>query len=142
VRVKEALFALFPLPIATVSAVQAVSLPVVVPPVLSDGETGDAVHPALIVRLMTIASTGIGKVGDNGMKQVFPVLCSGSVSVPVSYLIIGKPFAVKLVIAVTFVIVLLSTVSSVRLDTAQGLCPLVLESAQLTAPLAHALRCF
>jgi hypothetical protein len=37
---------------------------VVVSPVLGFGEAGNPIHPALIIRLMSVVFASIGKVGD------------------------------------------------------------------------------
>jgi hypothetical protein len=37
-------------------------------PVLGFGETGNPIHPALIIRFMAVASAGIGKVANDGVE--------------------------------------------------------------------------
>src|SRR4030042_1063242 len=57
-------FTHLPLFISTPPAIQAVDLSVVVSPVLGFGEAGNQIHPARVIRLMSVASASIGKVGD------------------------------------------------------------------------------
>jgi hypothetical protein len=40
---------------------------IVVSPVLGFGEAGNPIHPARVIRLMSVVSAGIGKVTDDGM---------------------------------------------------------------------------
>jgi len=62
--IQPVLFALLPLLIATPPAIQAVNLSVAVSPVLGFGEAGNPIHPARVIRLMSVVSASIGKVGD------------------------------------------------------------------------------
>ncbi len=73
-------------------------------------------------------------------KSSLSILCLCLVAELGSYSIIGKPCAFKMIIAVTVTIGLLLPSPSARLEATQGMCRRGLESGQLTAPLAHALR--
>jgi len=43
-------------------------MPVVVSPVIGLGEAGNPIHPARVIRLVSVVSASIGKVGDYGME--------------------------------------------------------------------------
>jgi hypothetical protein len=49
------------------SAIQAVSVLIVLSPVLGFGEAGNPKHPARVIGLVSIVSASINQVGDYGM---------------------------------------------------------------------------
>ena len=67
---------------------------------------------------MTVIPLSYGKGEYDVVKQVLCVLCLCLVSKSGSYLIIGKPFAFKMVIAVTVTVGLSLLTPSIRLDMA------------------------
>ena len=102
------LSAFTPLLLATATAVQAFAGFVVASPVVGYCSAGYPIHHGFGKWLVSIIPLHIGKGDDNIVEQILFVLCLCLVSEAGSYLVIGKPLTLKLVVAVAIVVVLLS----------------------------------
>ena len=105
-------------------------------PVLEFGEAGYAIHPAMIIGLVSVASASVSKVADYGMEQVLSV--RHTVGYRQGYIIVSKVRLRELVIAVTVMVILPLVAPSARLYMA-GLCLECLTVCRLSAPRTNAL---